>query len=187
MAAATPDFVTRVNALAAALGTDIKSALGLITETNADIGDINQLSTTVKTSLVAGLNEVKAQVQAIDVSSIIHDNQTGTNTTWSSTKIVAQVQAAVDGIVSGAPGVLNTLKELADALGNNPQVVDQILAVQAKSVRVDVAQNFTAPEKAQGRSNIDAASDAALTEHVASTGNIAGADFVATYTAAKAA
>lgn len=183
--AANPALVARVDALAAVIGTDIKTALNLINTLDTEMGDLNTLSTTAKGSLVNALNEVKAQVNAINLEAIIDDTQTDTDTTWSSTKISSTITAAIDQLVGGAPGTLNTLQELATAFQNNPNALAAIQAIQAKSVRVDQAQAFTAAEKLQGRQNIGAASDADLTDLSASVGSIASSDFVQTYTAAK--
>jgi hypothetical protein len=50
---------------------------------------------------------------------------------------LAQVQVIVNGLVNGAPGALDTLNELAAALGNNANfattVTNQIAAVQAQT------------------------------------------------------
>jgi hypothetical protein len=182
---ANPALTTRVDQLAAVMGTDIKTAMGLINTIDTEMGDLNTLSTAAKSSLVAALNEVKAQVNAIDLEAIIDDTQTDTDTTWSSTKISQTITAAIDQVVGGAPGTLNTLQELAAALQDNPGALSALQAIQAKSVRVDIDQTFTAAEKARGRANIGAAAQADLDDHVASTGNIGASDFVATYNNAK--
>ena len=75
-------------------------------------------------------------------------------------------------MVDGAPDALNTLKELATALNNAPNAVQNILDILGKVVRVDQAQAFSVAEKAQGRSNIGAASDADLTQLASNVGDI---------------
>lgn len=107
----------------------------------------------------------------------INDAAPGTGTTYSSTKITADISAAVSGLIDGAPATLDTLNELAAALGDSPTAITDILAAQALRVRVDAAQAFTDPQKAQGRTNIGAAAAADL-------GNVAGWDPVADFEAA---
>lgn len=75
------------------------------------------------------------------------------------------------------PSVLDTLKELADALGNDPSFATTIATQIANRVRYDEAQVLTAPQKAQACDNIGAAS-------LVATGNL-DRDFAAAYTAAK--
>lgn len=50
----------------------------------------------------------------------IDDGATGTNKTWSSSKIAAAISAALNGLIQGAPGALDTLNELAAAMGDDP-------------------------------------------------------------------
>ena len=88
--------------------------LRLTNATNAisgRVGNLGSLSPTDKTSLVAALNEVKAGVPTL--SALINDAAMATGTTWSSTKIQAQITAAITALVNGAPGAQDTLAELA--------------------------------------------------------------------------
>jgi hypothetical protein len=186
MAVASPSLIQRIDALAAALGTDVKSALAMISTLQTETGDVTQLNTTAKNSLVAALNELKAQVGGINLATLINDNATSLDHTWSSNKITAAINSSISALVGGAPEALNTLKELADQLSADGTGLAALLAVQAKSVRVDIAQAFTLTEQAQGRSNIGAAAAADLNDLTLSTGNIVSANFVATYLAAKA-
>jgi hypothetical protein len=126
------------------------------------IGNNGALTTTAKDSLVAALNELHAQVKAIDVTSVIDDTKTGAaNKTYSVNKILdllaVQKAAIVDQISGGITDTtMDTLAEIAaflkgDAAGG---MVDAL----GKRVRVDAAQSFSEEQKAQGRSNIGAAS-----------------------------
>ncbi len=95
--------------------TNIAAAfLRLVTANNnvaGRVGTLSSLTTTDKTNLVSALNEVRAAIPAL--SSLIDDLATATSTTWSSTKIQAQINAAITALVSGAPGAQDTLAELA--------------------------------------------------------------------------
>ncbi|UVV66767.1 MULTISPECIES: hypothetical protein [Brucella] len=66
------------------------------------------------------------------------------------------IKTAVDDLINGSGAALDTLKELADALGNDPEFATTVGNALGVRVRVDAAQAFTLAEKAQGRSNIDA-------------------------------
>ena len=157
----------RVVALAQAIGTDVKT----LTTT---VGSLSGLTTTAKSNLVAAINEI---AQAVANATGIDDGTTGGASTWSSSKISAEISGAISGLVGGAGAALDTLKELADALGNDPSFATTIATQIANRVRYDEAQVLTAPQKAQACDNIGAAS-------LVATGNL-DRDFTAAYTAAK--
>ncbi|WP_019584659.1 hypothetical protein [Deinococcus apachensis] len=133
------NFITRV-------GTEFK-AIRAIT------GDPANLTTTQKSNLVAALNELKA---ALANASGINDTTPGTTTTYSSTKIDAQISAAIAALVNGAPTALDTLKELTDKLSSEDSVIAAITTALDNRVRFDAAQTLTGPQQAQARTNIGA-------------------------------
>ena len=157
----------RVVALAQAIGTDVK------TLTTA-VGSLGSLTTTAKSSLVAAINEI---AQAAASATGIDDGVTSGASTWSSSKINSEISGAISDLVGGAGAALDTLKELADALGNDPSFATTIATQIANRVRYDEAQTLTAPQKAQACDNIGAAS-------LVATGDL-DRDFAAAYTAAK--
>ena len=140
----------RITALAQVIGTDVKGIL-------ANIGDLSALTTTQKASLVLAMNELKAAIDAVDLSDLIDDSATANSTTWSSTKISNAISAAVSALVNSAPEAMDTLKELADAISNNQSAIDAIETLAGKHVRYDEAQTLTTDQQAQARSNIGAA------------------------------
>lgn len=71
-------------------------------------------------------------------------------------EVAQAIKTAVDDLINGSGAALDTLKELADALGNDPEFAATVGNALGVRVRVDAAQAFTLAEKAQGRSNIDA-------------------------------
>ena len=152
----------RITALAQAIASDIKTL-------KANQGSLTALTTTNKTSLVAALNELKT---AIASASNINDTETNTSSTWSSDKINTAINNAVAALVNGAGTTLDTLKELADALGNDANFAATLAEQMGKRVRVDAAQTFTVAEQAQGCANLG-------------IGN-PDTDFVAAYNTAKA-
>ena len=74
----------------------------------------------------------------------------------------AQVDAKIADLVNGSPGALDTLKELADALGGDPNFATTISTALGNRLRVDAAQTLTEPQKSQGRSNLDVYSKAEI-------------------------
>ena len=166
----------RLIALAQAIGADIKSMR------QAD-GTLSSLATTAKSSLVAAINELHSLVVAGAGASINDSAGNGdTNVTWSADKIFDTIEAAKlavkNELVNGAGAALDTLNELAAALGNDPSFAATIAAEVANRVRYDAAQTLTAQQQAQARANIGAQSAAAIgdPDH----------DYVADYTTAKA-
>ena len=134
----------RITELAQAIAADIK----LLT-TNQ--GTLTALTTTDKTSLVKAINELKS---SITNATNINDTSTSTSATWSSDKINTSINNAVSALVNGAGTTLDTLKELAGALGNDANFATTIATRMGKRVRVDAAQTFTVAEQAQGCANL---------------------------------
>lgn len=166
----------RILALANGIAADIK-------QINANAGNLASLNTTAKNNLVAALNELKAAVDTVNTG-IIDDVTAATNRTFSSTKINSLIATAVAGIVDSAPAVLDTLNELAAALGNDQNFATSIAIALGLRVRVDEAQTFTAPQQLQGRSNIGAAEKAVVDTLLSDLGGL-DTDYLAAYNLAK--
>ena len=173
---------TRIVALAQAMGADVK------TLTDAQ-GTLTSLNTTTKTSLVAAINELLTLIGSAGVS--INDTAGDGNTgvTWSADKIFDSIEAAKaavkDDLVNGAGAALDTLNELAAALGNDPSFATTIATEVANRVRYDAAQTLTGPQQAQARTNIDAAAASDVSGLITGLGTY-DRDYAADYTAAKA-
>lgn len=142
----------RIKSVIAAIGADVKALK------NAD-GDLSSLSTTAKGNLVAAINELYVLANQSRGPQI--DDKAGdgsTNVVWSADKvhdaILAAKNALKDELVNGAGAALDTLKELADAIGNDPTFATKIATDMAKRVRVDAVQTFTTAEKKQGCENL---------------------------------
>ncbi len=144
---------TKIVALAQAMGTDVK-ALRLAQ------GDLTSLTTTAKTSLVAAINELVSLVANSGGAGIDDGATSGGAVTWSVDKIKAVVDAAKlavkDELVGGAGAALDTLAELAAALGDNPNFATTIATELGNRVRYDAAQSLTTAQKTQACTNIGA-------------------------------
>jgi hypothetical protein len=134
-----------------AIGADIKAL-------NDSRGLLSNLNTTAKTSIVAAINEVLAAVGGAGAT--IDDAATNgaTLVTWSADKIYDSIEAAkvavTNSLVNGAAATLDTLNELATALGNDANFSATIATALTKRIRVDAAQTFTGPEQLQACQNI---------------------------------
>lgn len=164
----------KLGQFAAAVGADIKAIIG-------DIGSLSALDTTAKTSLVAAINEIK-QAQA-SATGIDDSGAPSTSSTYSSTKINDLISQAITGLIGASPTALDTLNELAAALGNDENFAANLVIQLDGKVGV-TAQSFTAPQQAQARSNIGAASSADLTAFQTAVGDTE-VDLLAIYTTAK--
>lgn len=139
-------LASNVSTLATRVATECKSIRTLI---NGNSADLSSLTTTAKTSLVAALNELKSLVDAASAAAgaTIDDGTTAAGTTWSSTKISAQITSAITALLNGAPSSYDTLKELADAVTALAQTDAGLLSFAA-------AQTLTAPQQLQGCNNL---------------------------------
>lgn len=138
-------LVTNIEGLVTRLGTEFK-AIRVV------IGSLPSLTTTSKTSLVSAINEVKASIPAGGAQ--INDVTPSTTTVYSSSKVDVQIATSVAAVVSAAPGTLDTLNELAAALGNDANFATTVTTALGNRVRVDAIQSFSAPQKTQALSNI---------------------------------
>lgn len=142
----------QISALATQIGSDIKTLI-------AHDGDLSALTTQQKASLVLALNELKAGLTAVEgkLGAQIDDSSSGTDKTWSASKINSAITEAVNALINGAPDTLDTIKEVADAITANKDAIAAIQAVAAGHVKYDGAQSLTSEQKTQARTNIDAA------------------------------
>lgn len=82
----------------------------------------------------------------------------GTGTTFSVTKILALIEAAKtqvkNDLTNGASAALDTLKELADALGGDANFATTVNTALANRVRYDAAQTLTTAQQLRACQNI---------------------------------
>ena len=132
-------------------------------DVRAKAGNLANLTTTDKSTLVAAINELKAAVVS---SAVIDDAQIAASTTYSSTKIVSLLDALKADILGGADAAYDTLVEIQQLLQNGTSGLDALLAAVNNRVRFDAAQSLTVAEQLQARSNIGAvaASDVGNTD-----------------------
>lgn len=145
----------QIQALATQLGTDIKQ---IITKQ----GNLSALTTTQKASLVLAINELKAELGTIDAN-LIDDSAPSSTKTYSSSKIVSEIQTKCqevkDALLGGAGEAFDTLKELADLIEQNQDLIESLQTLAGSHVRYDAAQELSPQQKTQARTNIGAADD----------------------------
>lgn len=143
--------------LATRIGTEFKAIRTLVGGTATS--GVASLTTTA-THLVGAINEVKATADAAAVAStgLINDVGTSTSSVWSSSntnsQIGSQITAAVNAAIDGAPGALDTLNELAAALGDDASFSTTVTTALGNRLRYDAAQSLTTPQQLQACQNI---------------------------------
>lgn len=160
---------TQISALATQVGTDIKQIL-------ANVGDLSQLTTTQKSSLVVAINELKASIQDVadSVGATINDSAITRDKTWSSQKINDSITSAINALVNGAPDTLDTLQELATAIETNQDAISALQTIAAGHVKYNEAQSLTTEQEQQARSNIGAAAASDLTTLLGTVSTLSG-------------
>lgn len=142
---------SRIIALAQAIGNDVKAL-------TIKQGDLASLSTVSKANLVAAINELHAAVS--DAGAQIDDaaGNGATTVTWSADKIFDTIEAAKaavkNDLIAGASTALDTLSELAAALGNDPNFAATIATEIGNRVRFDAVQSLSAAQRLQACQNI---------------------------------
>lgn len=144
-------LATNVTDLATRIASEVKS---LRTQINGNTADLSGLNTTAKGNLVAAINEVAASLG--NAGAQISDSTVSTLTVWSSNKTDTQIKAAVAALIASSPGTLDTLDELAAALGDDPNFAATVTTALGNRVRFDAAQTLTGAQQVQARANIAA-------------------------------
>jgi hypothetical protein len=154
---------TRLQDLATRVATECKSIRTLV---NGNAANLAALNTTAKGNLVAALNELKGEIDALALAAgaTINDaSSSSTTQTWSINKISSELAAAVAALVASAPSALNTLDELANALGDDANFATTIATALGNRVRTDTAaQGLNGTQQTNARTNIAAVGTAEI-------------------------
>lgn len=121
---------------------------------NGNASDLSALTTTAKNNLVAALNEIRAAAVASEILDTAPN--TSTTKTYSASKITALIDAAIASLVAASPATLDTLNELAAALGDDPNFATTItnaLALKAPLASPALTGNPTAPTQTAGNNS----------------------------------
>ena len=144
-------LIVRISDLATRMATECKSLRTLV---NANGADLSALTTTQKSSLVAAINELKTAVDNAGSSITISDSSSSTTQVWSSSKVASEITAAKNALTNGAAAALDTLSELASALGNDANFSSTITTALSYRLRFDAVQTLTSGQKTQACTNL---------------------------------
>lgn len=146
-------LATNVVNLATRTATEAKSLRTLI---NGNQSSLSGLKTVEKSNLVDAINELLALLDGAGVK--ISDTTTSTSTVWSSSKTNTKINDAVSALVASSPEALDTLKELADALGNDSsfaKTITDAIAAKAPTASPTFTGNVTVPDGSFSLSKIE--------------------------------
>ena len=132
-------FAENIKAFATQVGKDVKELKNKDTELSTQAGNLTELTTTDKTSLVKAINEVKS----ISVAG-------GATTAYVDNKVTEEINK----LVNGAPEALDTLKEIADKLTAGDSVTVALTAQVNNRVKYNEDQTLTTTQQAQACKNI---------------------------------
>lgn len=155
---------TQLRNLATAAATRSKANRTLI---NGNAADLSALTTVAKNNLVAAINEVAASVGSAGAT--INDTTTSTLSVWSSSKTNTEIAAAISALVGSSETTLNTLQELGDALGDDPNfatTMTNLIGAKAPSNNPVFTGTVTIPDGALSiadTAGLQAALDAKIT------------------------
>ncbi len=145
------NLTARISDLAIRLATECKSIRTLV---NGNAADLSSLTTTQKASLVAAINELKTALDALGTPITISDSTSSTTLVWSSSKVSSAIAQAKSDLVNGAGAALDTLSELATALGNDANFASTITTALGYRLRFDAVQTLTTGQKTQACANL---------------------------------
>lgn len=142
---AATDLITDqlLDALASAIAARYNTLKG-------KVGDLADLTTTAKSTLVAAINEL----DAAGAGATINDAATGTGTVWSSQKVADQIAAAVTGILGSASAAYDTLGEIQALMAADDTETSGIMTALGNRLRFDAAQTLDSTQKAQALTNL---------------------------------
>lgn len=164
--AALAEVMTQANAGVSDAATAQSTADNHISDTSAahaasaiSILDTNNKYTA--TDVEAALEEVRIVADSAAGGGVaINDSVTNTTDAWSSSKISTEISTAVSGIVDAAPAALDTLNELAAALGDDANFATTTSTALGNRLRFDAAQTLDGTQKSQAWSNLQIAASA---------------------------
>lgn len=152
----------------------------------ATSGSTTWSSTKISTELSGKANtshtHTTAQVTGLDTALAGKANTTHAHTASDISDFTSAVDTRVQLVVDAAPAALDTLNELAAAIGDDANYAATVNTALGNRVRVDASQSLTGTQQGQARTNIAAASAADLTTLSTAVGDTT-TNFVTTFEA----
>lgn len=137
-------LATNITNLATRAATESKSIRTLV---NGNKSSLSELKTTNKNNLVDAINELLAAIGGAGAK--IDDTTVSLATVWSSSKTDSEIKDAVTSLVDSSPETLDTLKELAAALGNDSNfatTITEVIGTKAPSANPTFTGTVSVPD-----------------------------------------
>jgi hypothetical protein len=130
--------------------TAASEAWTTITKTDVGLANVDNTADSAKPISTATQTALNAKPNVADGSS------SSTSNTWSIDQIKTYALSIKTDLQNGAGPALDTLSELAAAIGNDPSYASTIATSLGLRVRVDASQSFNSTQQGQARTNIAA-------------------------------
>ena len=165
---AKTNLVAAINEVLAAAGGVTDLSIGTNDTTTLQIVSSSGQNVTISgaTTLLAGLlvaaDKSKldgiaagATANSADATLLARANHTGTQLSSTISDFNTAVNALIAAVVDSAPAALDTLNELAAALGDDANFSTTISTALGNRLRFDAAQTLSGPQQAQGQANLN--------------------------------
>jgi len=140
-----------VSSVSAGTGISVNSTTGAVTVTNTGL---------LSAEAGAGISVSTTSGTLTITNTITNNNQLTNGAGYATTSYVT---TQINNLVSGAPGLLDTLDELAAALGDDPNFATTITTALSNRLRIDInTQGLTSTQQGNGRTNLGLGSLATL-------------------------
>ena len=162
------NLVSAINEVLAAAGGVTDLSIGTNNTTTLQIVSSSGQNVTISgaTALLAGLmvsaDKTKldgiaagATANSADATLLARANHTGTQPSSTISDFNTAVNALIAAVVDSAPAALDTLNELAAALGDDANFAATINTALGNRLRFDAAQTLSGPQQAQGQDNLN--------------------------------
>jgi hypothetical protein len=141
------------------LGTNNATSVQIVSSTGQNV--TISAATTLLAGLMAGADKSKlngiaagATINAADAVLLARANHTGTQPASTISDFNTAVNDLIQNVIGAAPGALNTLVELAAALGDDANFSATVNAALTYRLRFDAAQTLSGPQQAQAQANL---------------------------------
>ncbi len=141
------------------LGTNNATTLQIVSSTGQNVTISG--ATALLAGLFAGADKSKldgiaagATANSADATLLARANHTGTQPSSSISDFNTAVNALIQNVVGAAPGALDTLVELAAALGDDANFAATVNTALTNRLRFDAAQTLSGPQQTQAQANL---------------------------------
>lgn len=142
-----------------ALGLNDGTSLVITSSTGTDV--TISAATIALAGLMAATDKTKldgiaaqATKNQTDAHLLNRANHTGTQTTSTISDFTSAVNALIDNVIGAAPEALDTLQELAAALGDDPNFAASVNSALSNRLRFDAAQTLSGVQQTQAQDNL---------------------------------